>query len=110
MFDVLLQLLQNPVTYIIMLVQFLLGFFLGYLSIKALKYILALVAILAFGLFLNVWSLGLSLDALISMFGEYALRAKDLLMGMAGTIGLLTIGPVAIGFIIGVVAAAIRGR
>lgn len=106
----LLQLLQNPMTYIIMLVQFLLGFCLGYLSIKVLKYLLALVAILALGLLLNVWSLGLSLDALISMFGEYAFRAKGLLMGVAGTIGLLTLGPVTLGFIIGVVVAAIRGK
>lgn len=108
--DVLAQLLQNPVMFAVMLVEFVLGFCLGYLSLKVLKYVLALIVILIAGALLNVWSLGLSLESLVGKFGEYAVKAKDLLMGLAGTLGLLTLGPVAIGFILGVVAAAVKGK
>ncbi|MEM2163910.1 MAG: hypothetical protein QXR62_05765 [Candidatus Bathyarchaeia archaeon] len=109
MLDVLVQFLQNPIAYIILLIEFILGFCLGYLSIKVLKYILALIAVLVVGVFLNVWSLGLSLDRIVGMLGEYSVRAKDLLMGLAGTLGLLTLGPVTLGFLIGVIVAAARG-
>lgn len=110
MLDMLVQFLQNPMTYIVLLVEFILGFCLGYLSLKALKYILALIAVLVAGVFLNVWSLGLSLDKIVGMLGEYSVRAKDLLMGLAGTLGLLTLGPVTLGFLVGVIVAAVKGK
>lgn len=110
MLDVLFQVLQNPIVFVVMLVEFILGFGLGYLSVKALKYILALIVILIAGAFLNVWSLGISLESLVGRFGEYAIKVKDLLMGLAGTLGLLTLGPVTIGFIVGIVVAAIKGK
>ncbi|MEM1716837.1 MAG: hypothetical protein QXE14_00240 [Candidatus Bathyarchaeia archaeon] len=110
MLNVLAQLLQNPVAFIAILVEFILGFSLGYVSIKAIKYILALIAILVAGALLNIWSLGLSLETLVSRFGEYTVKAKDLIMGLAGSLGLLIIGPVMIGFIVGVIAAAVKGK
>lgn len=104
------QLFQNPVVFLVMLVEFMLGFGLGYFSVRALKYILALIAILVAGIVLNIWSLGLSLESLLGGLGEYAGRAKDLLMGLAGALGLLAVGPVMIGFLIGVIVAAVRGK
>jgi hypothetical protein len=36
-----------------------------------------------------------------SKFGEYSAQVKNLILGLAETLGLLTIGPVLVGFIIG---------
>lgn len=108
MLDVLAQLLQSPVTLFVMLVEFVLGFCLGYLSIKVLKYILALIAILVVGVLLNIWSIGLRLEVLTGRFGEYVVKIKDLMMSLAGALGLLTLGPITVGFIVGVVVAAIK--
>lgn len=108
MLETLSQLLQSPAVLIVLLIQFVLGFLLGYISIKALKYIIAFVVILVLGVLLNVWTLSLSLENLTRGMGEYASKAKDLIFGLAGTLGLLTIGPVAIGFIIGALIAWIR--
>ncbi|MEM1550875.1 MAG: hypothetical protein QXT26_05640 [Thermoproteota archaeon] len=110
MLDILVQLFQNPMAFVVILIEFVLGLSLGYVSIKALKYILALVAVLVAGALLNIWSLGLSLEVLVGRFGEYAFRVKDLMVGLAGAIGLLTLGPVTIGFIVGVVVAAVKGK
>ncbi|MEM1514650.1 MAG: hypothetical protein QXH24_01130 [Candidatus Bathyarchaeia archaeon] len=110
MLDLLAQMLQNPTTFIIIAIELILGFCLGYLSIKVLKYILALIVILVAGVLLNIWSLGISLETLVSRFGEYAIVVKELFVGLAGTLGLLTLGPVTVGFIIGIVAAAIKGK
>ncbi|MEM2560320.1 MAG: hypothetical protein QXD53_05995 [Candidatus Bathyarchaeia archaeon] len=108
MLDVLAQLLQSPTALIVMLVEFILGFCLGYLSVRVLKYILSLIVILIAGALLNIWSLGLNLETLTGRFGEYAVKVKDLLMGLAGALGLLTLGPITVGFIVGVIIAAIR--
>lgn len=108
MIDTLVQVLQNPAALVILLIQFVLGFGLGYISVKVLKYIIAFIVILVLGVLLNVWSLGLSLEALTGGMGDYASKAKDLLLGLAGTLGILTVGPVTIGFIVGTLTAWIR--
>lgn len=102
--DVLHILASNPQGYLVMAVQFLLGLALGYVAVKALKYIVALFAILALGSFLSVWSLGGSPQEALRNLG----MTWELLKSVATLIGLMTLGPVAVGFIVGVVVALIR--
>lgn len=108
MLETLAQMLQNPAALAVLAIQFVLGLLLGYISIKALKYIIAFTIILILGTLLNVWSLSLNLESLTGGMGEYASKAKDLIFGIAGTLGLLTIGPLAIGFIFGALIAWVR--
>jgi hypothetical protein len=101
MLDILMQFLQNSTSLVFLAIQFLLGLMLGYVTMKAIKYILALIAILILGVALNIWALGISLEGMASKFGEYSAQVKNLILGLAETLGLLTIGPVLVGFIIG---------
>ncbi|MEM5833371.1 MAG: hypothetical protein QXF04_02375, partial [Candidatus Aenigmatarchaeota archaeon] len=48
----------NPPSVIVMLIQFVLGLALGYVSVKALKYIIAFIAVLVLGVMLSIWNLG----------------------------------------------------
>ncbi|MEM2947793.1 MAG: hypothetical protein QXN96_06125 [Candidatus Bathyarchaeia archaeon] len=106
--ETLTQMLQSPFALAVLAIQFILGLLLGYISVKVLKYIIAFIIILILGILLNVWSLSLNLESLTRGMGDYASKAKDLIFGLAGTLGLLTIGPIAIGFIVGALIAWIR--
>ncbi|MEM0065807.1 MAG: hypothetical protein QW459_06170 [Sulfolobales archaeon] len=86
------------------LIQFLLGLGLGYVSVKALKYIIAFIALLVLGSFLSVWSLGGSVDATLGYLGTLASNVKNLLF----VLGLITVGPVSVGFIVGALIALLR--
>jgi hypothetical protein len=97
-------LLSQPQTLAIMLVQFLLGLGLGYVAVKALKYVLAFIAILALGTFLSIWSLGSTPKDVLGRLSEVAGIAKELLV----VLGLTSIGPVSIGFIIGALIALLK--
>lgn len=108
MMDALIQALQSPTVLAVLAVQFLLGVGLGYISVRAFKYILAFIVILILGVILNVWSLGFSMESLVSELGEHAAQVKDLIFSMAGTLGLLTLGPVAVGFLVGVLVSWLR--
>jgi len=100
----LVTLLSQPQTLVVVLVQFLLGLGLGYVSVKALKYVLAFIAILVLGTFLSVWSLGTApLEALKSL-GNIAALAKD----VAVMLGLMTVGPISVGFILGVILGLMK--
>ena len=103
--DPIAALLSQPQALAVMLIQFFLGLGLGYVSVKALKYVLAFIAILALGSFLSVWSLGATPLEVLEGFGVTALKAKDLLMGLATALGLMTVGPASAGFVVGVVVA-----
>jgi len=98
------QLLSNPIQVVVLLVQFFLGLGLGYVSARALKYVLAFMAILVLGSLLNVWSLGLSLEGL----GSHLLETWNYFKGLAQLLGLLTIGPTAIGFVVGAIIALLK--
>ena len=100
----LVELLSDARVFLPMLVQFLLGLGLGYVSVKALKYILAFIAILVLGSFLSVWSLGGSIDAAMTNLGELAGAVKNLLL----LLGIMTVGPVSVGFILGALIALLR--
>ncbi|MDK6028594.1 hypothetical protein QPL79_04400 [Ignisphaera sp. 4213-co] len=96
--------LSNYQSYLVMLVQFLLGLALGYVSVKALKYILAFIAILALGTLLSVWSLGATPSDVLKTVG----LTIESLKSLAILLGLMTIGPVSIGFIIGALMALLK--
>jgi hypothetical protein len=96
--------LANPQSYAIMVLQFLLGLALGYISVKALKYILAFIAILALGTFLSIWSLGTTPQDVLKNVGI----AIDAAKGLAIVLGLMTVGPVSIGFIVGAIIALLK--
>ncbi len=89
---------------IAVLVQFLLGLGLGYVSVKVFKYVLAFIGILVLGTFLSVWSLGTSVDRVLANLGELAGVVKNLI----SILGLLTVGPVSVGFIVGALIALLR--
>ena len=100
----LVTLFSQPQTVAVVSIQFLLGLSLGYVSVKALKYVLAFIAILALGTFLSVWNLGTSpLEVLRSLGGAISL-VKDLAM----VLGLMTVGPVSVGFIVGAILGLMR--
>ncbi|MEB2836685.1 MAG: hypothetical protein GSR80_000635 [Desulfurococcales archaeon] len=81
-----------------------LGIALGYVSVKALKYILSFIGILVLGAFLNVWSLGTgSVEQALQQYYQQFEQVKPVLKQMAATLGLLTVGPVSIGYIIGII-------
>ncbi len=100
--------LSNPYTLIAMAIQFLLGFGLGYVAGKAFKYVIAFIAILVLGIALNVWSLGYSLEDLVRVLGEKGGELKTALEGLLQAMGLLSLGPASLGFVLGAVTAFLR--
>ncbi|MGC8954200.1 MAG: hypothetical protein ACP5N5_05740 [Desulfurococcus sp.] len=107
--DILNELLSNPRVYIAVFIQFVLGLAIGYFSLKVLKYIVALILIIILGVILSVWSIGGSIyDLLAKIYGSSSQILK-IVESIASTLGLLTIGPVAVGFIVGVIIAWVKG-
>ncbi|MEB3816858.1 MAG: hypothetical protein LRS46_02835 [Desulfurococcales archaeon] len=100
---------SNPYVAASILVQFFLGLALGYVSVKALKYVLSFIGILVLGAFLNVWSLGKgSVQDALQQYYQEIKQAAPLIEKLAATLGLLTVGPVSIGYIIGLIIGFTR--
>lgn len=103
-----LQALANPIAIGVMAIQFLMGLALGYFAAKALKYILAFIIILVIGSILSVWSLGISAqDILVKSFEEWN-KIWPLLSGYLSILGIMTIGPITVGFILGALLAFLK--
>lgn len=102
--EILTGILSDPRSAIVVLVQFFLGVALGYISVKALKYILAFIAILILGSLLSIWTLETSTAEVLKVIRDVIGVVRNL----AVVLGLLAIGPISIGFIVGVVAALLR--
>jgi len=96
---------SDPKVALSFLIQLFLGMTLGYYMARVFKYVLAFIAVLVIGVVLNVWSLGGSLEDALLKLGEQALTLKDVAMNFISMLGLLTIGPVTLGFLIGLVIA-----
>ncbi|MEM4488393.1 MAG: hypothetical protein QXK88_06325 [Desulfurococcaceae archaeon] len=96
--------ISNPQLAVVILVQFFLGLALGYVALKAFKYILALLAILALGAALSVWSLGITPSEVLSVIGLTVESINSLIV----LLGLTTMGPVTLGFIIGALASLVK--
>lgn len=97
--------LKNPKVMLAVTIQFLMGLGLGYYSAKVIRYILALIGILILGSILSVWSLGGSAYDVISRMGEEAAKIYPVMQSILSALGILTIGPIAAGFILGVIIA-----
>ncbi|AFL66474.1 hypothetical protein [Desulfurococcus amylolyticus] len=107
--NVLNELLSNPKVYIAVFIQFVLGLALGYFSLKVLKYIVALILIIILGVILSVWSIGGSIYNLLAKIYGSSSQILKIVESIASTLGLLIIGPVAVGFIVGVIIAWVKG-
>jgi len=104
--DVLTELLSSPKTLIIFLIQLGLGFGLGYFSVKALKYIIAIISLLILGVLLNIWQFG-GLQGFLKKIGytvDFAQLIK-MLTSIASLLGILTILPIGVGFFLGAIVA-----
>jgi len=108
-YDILVELLSNPRTLLIFLVQFGLGLGLGYFSVKALKYIIAIVSLVALGIVLNVWQFG-GLENFLARLGLSGEPTE--LIAMLNTVvallGILTMLPIGVGFLVGAITAAVK--
>lgn len=106
-------LFTNPGSLLTFVIELALGFGLGYFSIKVLKYILALVAIFAIGVILNVWQ-SPQIENTLKNLGYTGLSSiwtnevYPLLLSIMYTIGLTTVLPITIGFVLGLVIAFIK--
>lgn len=97
--------LKNPKVMLAVAIQFLMGLGLGYYSAKVIRYILALIGILILGSILSIWSLGGSAYDVISRLGEEATKVYPVVQSVLSALGILTVGPIAAGFIVGVIIA-----
>lgn len=106
--DTLSQLLSDPKTSMVFVIQLGLGLGLGYFSVKALKYILAIVGIIFVGVLLNVWQFG-GVEGLLRRLGldEWS-QLLPMFYSVITALGFLTILPVGIGFFLGIVIAAAK--
>jgi len=84
------------------------GIALGYIMAKMAKYIIAFIAILIIGAVLNVWSLGGSIQGFLEKLGITAMEFKNVILGFLGTLGLLMVGPVTLGFLIGIIIGLMK--
>jgi type III secretory pathway component EscS len=95
----------NPPSVIVMLVQFVLGLALGYVSVKALKYIIAFIAVLVLGVMLSIWNLGTLRKEVLESLGLTIEAIFKLLLVLMITAA----GPTLIGFIVGIVISILKG-
>jgi hypothetical protein len=101
-----MALLLQPQVLVAVLVNFLLGLGLGYVSFRALKYVLAFVAMLLLGFFL---SNAISGVAPSNVLQEVSTAASEL-RGLATVFYLTVFGPIPFGFLVGALIALARER
>ena len=108
--DLISEAIKEPRVAIALAIQFFLGLGLGYVSAKVLKYIVAFIVILVLGMMLNVWSIGgaSSTEEALRAITEKWREVWPLLKDMLTTLGIMTVGPVSIGFILGALIAFMR--
>jgi len=107
--DVLSEVFSNPMTVLIFCIQFGLGLGLGYFSVKALKYIIAIICILALGAVLNIWQFG-GLENFLERLNipVEPTQITLFLTTIVELLGILTILPMGVGFLLGAIAAATK--
>lgn len=106
--DVLLSSLSNPKVLVAVVIQLIMGFALGYLTVKVAKYILAFIGILVLGAILSVWSLGESVEETILNISSELQQVIPLVKDFLITLGILAAGPVTLGFILGLLVGLMR--
>jgi len=99
------MMMSDPKVAISVIIQILMGVGLGYYMAKVIKYFIAFIAVIILGVILNIWSLGGSLEDVLAKLGGQALQLKDVAINFFSMLGLLTVGPVTLGFVIGLIIA-----
>ena len=98
-------LFTSPASFFIFVVELFLGIGLGYVSLKALKYILAFTVLIILGVLLNVWQA----PQVASQLGFMDLVAtSSQALAFAYSIGLTTVLPLTLGFIVGALVGALK--
>lgn len=106
--DIISMIFTNERILISMLIQFLLGVAVGYYFAKAIKYLIALVLVLIIGSLLNVWSFSASMEDGLTRYFRNMLEYKDEALMLIKIFGALLVGPVLVGFMIGLVIGLTR--
>lgn len=106
--DLITEALKNPRVLVVVVIQFLMGLGLGYFSFKVWKYLLALIAIIILGNVLAIWSLGSSPESFLGQLYESFKQFLPNIISFIQLLGIMTIGPVTIGFIVGIILAIIK--
>jgi len=103
-----LSLFGNPSVLLVFGIELLLGIGLGYFAIKALKYVIAVILILAVGLLLNIWQAPNILQTIQGQLGIPMNQLWSIMLSIVYAFGLTTVLPITLGFIIGVILAIVR--
>ncbi len=98
----------NPKMGLTILIEFVLGLALGYIGVKALRYILAFIGILLLGSVLSAWSLGGGINDIAEKLGVEVKKLLPVLKQFALAIGATIVGPASIGVIVGIILAMVR--
>jgi hypothetical protein len=106
--DLVIQLFQNPSVLLIFFVELLLGIGLGFFSTKILKYVLAIVGILAIGILLNLWQSGSIIRTIQDQVPIGLTQLYSIVVSVIYAIGLTTVLPLSVGFILGIIIALFK--
>jgi glucan phosphoethanolaminetransferase (alkaline phosphatase superfamily) len=106
--DVLSVILSNNKILVATLLQFLMGLGLGYYFAKAVKYLIALILVMIAGALLNIWSFGGSIDNILTKYISNIAQYRDEVLTLLKIFGAMLVGPILIGFIIGVIIGLTR--
>ena len=98
------SLLTSPTVLITFFIQFALGIGLGYLSVKVAKYLIALLAIFIVGVLLNIWQ-SANLQEMVGGLSLQWSKVYPVIQALIVLVGLTTVLPISLGFIIGFVVA-----
>jgi hypothetical protein len=99
---------SNTSSLMVFVIELALGLGLGYFSAKIVKYMLALIGIFIIGVVLNVWAtptLEANIQQQFSSLGSDWSKIYPVLLSIIYILGLTTVLPIALGFIIGIVIA-----
>ncbi|MCS7120637.1 MAG: hypothetical protein RMJ07_00505 [Nitrososphaerota archaeon] len=105
--NILSELTSNPTVTIVFIVHIAIGFGLGYFTMKALKYILAILALLIVGLLLNIWQFG-SLRGFFERLGMDWTKIISITQSVFTVLGVLSVLPIGIGFCLGIIAGVLK--
>lgn len=106
--DLIAEAIKNPRTLIAMVIQFVMGLGLGYFSAKVVKYLVALILIFILGSILSIWSIGTSPETFLGQLYEVFRQFQPQIMALLQLLGIMTVGPVMLGFIVGIIIAIVR--
>jgi glucan phosphoethanolaminetransferase (alkaline phosphatase superfamily) len=106
--DALSVILSNNKILVATLLQFLMGLGLGYYFAKAVKYLIALILVMIAGALLNIWSFGGSIDNILTKYISNIAQYRDEVLTLLKIFGAMLVGPILIGFIIGVIIGLTR--